>query len=149
MSLLEYVENVFSRSLKKKPLTRETDKISSWTILQNFNSWMIRLTKKSFGKIGVLVNFKTPNCSAFYCVSFSGERFFEGTRENIFHIFRTLLGQSQILQYCLFVLGSQQSSPSQSQYSLFVRSSQYPSPNQSGFWHTVENIVSMLIYWFS
>ena len=36
-----------------------------------------------FGKSSGIEVLKT--CSAWYCVSFSGERFFEGTRENSCH----------------------------------------------------------------
>jgi hypothetical protein len=41
----EYVENIFSCSIKKRTCTRETDKIKSWAILQNFSFFMLKLTK--------------------------------------------------------------------------------------------------------
>ena len=82
---LEYVENIFSHSLKKS-LARETDTINSGTILQNFNFGMLKFnqtpilpnctsTKWHFctshhSRIEVLSSF-----SASYCVSFSSECF--------------------------------------------------------------------------
>ena len=66
---------ISSLKLSKKPLARETDTIKSRALLQNFNSWMIRFTKKpfrtwQFGKIGGLVNFSIPNCKFFKTAPF-------------------------------------------------------------------------------
>ena len=81
-------------------LKRETDRQKSWAILQNFNSWMIKVTKTP-----ILLNCQVPNvyfcislqdiynCSAFsstyFCQFLSWEEIWEGLRETLRHKIRT------------------------------------------------------------
>ena len=81
-----YVLNFLS-ILSDLPLTKETDAQKSWAILQNFKSWLIKLTINKFCQITKYQMFFLHNCksyhsrlevlqnsSAFFCLSFSGER---------------------------------------------------------------------------
>ena len=94
----EYVENISSPSLKK---TSDQRKLRQTKCIL-FNFLMIKITvipKKKpfgtcqFGKFGVLINFIIQKLKSKHlvCLSFPWSViFFEGTRGNIFHIFRAL-----------------------------------------------------------
>ena len=90
---------IFSLIPSKNPVTRENwDKLSvNFSI---FEWWCLQLYKKitfgswQFGNIGVLVNFINQKLKSKHlvCLSFFWwQVFFEGTRENIFHLFRALV----------------------------------------------------------
>ena len=54
--LAQNMWKIFSLVPSKKLLTRETDTIKSWVILQNFNSRMLKLAKTP-----ILPNYQVPN----------------------------------------------------------------------------------------
>ena len=97
----------------KKPFNRETDNRKGWAILKIFNFGILKLSKHQFCQIAKFQRFFwkyyhsridfLQNCSAFYTVSFSSERFFEGTRENISGIL-DLIQKFLLLSFRIFFI---------------------------------------------
>ena len=96
-SRVRFLFLIFSLVPSKILPSRGTETNKSWTILQNFNSWMIKLAKTSFFPncqvANVFLFFLTVNqelkfyktAKLFLRVSSSRERFFERTWENNKH----------------------------------------------------------------
>ena len=94
----EYVQNIFSRSLKKASHQKKTE-----CLLFNFqflndkidqNTNFAKLSSAKWLFFGIIVNFAIQklNSKHLVCLSFLWwEVFFEGTRENILHIFRAIV----------------------------------------------------------